>query len=256
MADPVIAEIADLLHGAARTLFITGAGLSADSGMPVYRGVGGLYNDTNTEDGLPIEVALSGVQFSRDPAVTWKYLFQIERACRDVQPNAGHRVIADLERIRPGTWTLTQNVDGLHLRAGSANLVEIHGRFSDLYCSACGHRETVADYRHLASLPQCPRCNGPLRPAVVLFGEMLPEAALAVLDREMSRGFDLVFSVGTSSLFPYITAPVLEACRLGIPTVEINPGETDVSGLCTYRLRMGAAAALAAIWQAYQLRQP
>lgn len=252
MAEPDIQEIGALLRSASRVLFITGAGLSADSGMPVYRGVGGLYNDGGTEDGLPIEEALSGPVFARRPAVTWKYLLQIERACRGVEPNRGHRVIAELERDKPQTWVLTQNVDGLHLRAGSRNLIEIHGRFSDLYCLDCDYRETVSDYAHLGGVPACPACRGRLRPAVVLFGELLPEQAVSTLERELARGFDLIFSVGTSSLFPYISAPVFDAQRQGIPTVEINPGQSEISAACRYRLRMGAAEALAAIQDAYR----
>ncbi len=252
MADAVIGRVAALLRQSERILFITGAGLSADSGMPVYRGVGGLYNGGGTEDGLPIEVALSGAQFARAPAVTWKYLLQIERACRGVQPNRGHEVIAGLEREKPGTWVLTQNVDGLHLRAGSRQLIEIHGRFSDLYCLHCDYRETVADYAALGDLPACPDCGGGIRPAVVLFGEMLPETALDTLQRELSVGFDLIFSVGTSSLFPYIAAPVYQASQWGMPTVEINPGDSDVSDYCQYRIRSGAAQALGEIWNAYQ----
>ncbi len=247
MKDPAVDEVAALLRDASRVLFITGAGISADSGMPTYRGVGGLYEDTETAHGLPIEVVLSGAQFASDPAVTWNYLLEIERACRGVAPNAGHRFIADLEREKPGTWVLTQNVDGLHRTAGSRNLVEIHGRVTDLYCVQCDYRETVRDYSHLAGLPRCPDCGGPVRPDVVLFGELLPEAAVTTLYGELDRGFDLVFSVGTSSLFPYISEPMLRARMAGKPTVEINPVETEVSDLADHVLRMGAAEALTRI---------
>lgn len=252
MGDPAIDEIAALLRSASRVLFVTGAGISADSGMPTYRGVGGLYENTDTAHGLPIEVVLSGPQFSSDPAVTWNYLLEIERACRGVQPNAGHRFIAELEQDKPETWVLTQNVDGLHHAAGSRNLLEIHGRVTDLYCVDCDYRETVDDYRHLDPLPRCPACNGVVRPDVVLFGELLPEATVATLYRELDRGFDLVFSVGTSSLFPYISEPLYRARMAGRPTVEINPLETEVSELADYALRMGAAEALTRIRESYQ----
>ncbi len=82
-----------------RLLFVTGAGLSADSGLPTYRGIGGLYDDKNTEEGISIEEALSGPMFSRRPALTWKYIHQIEAACRHGQPNAGHEAIADMEDL-------------------------------------------------------------------------------------------------------------------------------------------------------------
>jgi len=117
-----IERIARRLARSRRVLFITGAGISADSGLPTYRGVGGLYNDEATEDGLPIETALSGALFSIRPDVTWKYLAQIAHNCRGAQPNPAHLAIASLERRIPDTVVFTQNVDGLHRKAGSSNL--------------------------------------------------------------------------------------------------------------------------------------
>ena len=97
---------------------------------------------------------------------------------------------------------------------------------------------------------RCPACAEVMRPDVVLFGELLPEPALAELDRQIARGFDLVFSVGTSSLFPYVAWPVVEARQRGIPTVEINPGESSVSDVVEHRIRMGAKEAMEGIWKA------
>ncbi len=104
-----------------------------------YRGLGGLYNG-ETEDGLPIEVALSGPTLRRDPALCWKYLAEIGRACLQAEPNAGHVAIAELQRRKPGAWVLTQNIDGFHRRAGSPpdRLIEIHGQLSPLSCMGCG----------------------------------------------------------------------------------------------------------------------
>ncbi len=247
MADE-LERVVGALRGARSLLFITGAGVSADSGLPTYRGIGGLYQERDTEDAVPIEVALSGEMLAREPALTWKYLGQIERACRGAGPNAAHRAIAAMESHFERVCVLTQNIDGFHREAGSRNLIEIHGDIHELHCPACGHRTTVASYAELAELPPpCPRCFGTLRPTVVLFGEMLPEAALAHWYRELERGFDAVFSVGTSSVFPYIAGPVVEAAQLGIPTVEINPGETRVSRLVEVRVRRGAAETLAAL---------
>ena len=167
-----IDKAAQALSGAERILIITGAGLSADSGLPTYRGLGGLYNG-ETEDGLPIEVALSGPTLRRDPALCWKYLAEIGRACLQAEPNAGHFAIAELQRRKPGTWVLTQNIDGFHRRAGSPpdRLIEIHGQLAPLSCMGCGK----VDGRPLPSLldqpllPRCLTCDGVLRPAVVLF---------------------------------------------------------------------------------------
>ena len=116
--------IASTLKEAKRVLFITGAGISADSGLPTYRGVGGLYNGESTEDGLEIEEALSGECLAVRPDITWKYLTQIEHNCHGVKPNAAHDAIAALERTHQ-VVVLTQNIDGLHGQAGTTNLMRI-----------------------------------------------------------------------------------------------------------------------------------
>ena len=110
-----IAAAGRLLSAAKRILFITGAGLSADSGLPTYRGVGGLYEGALTDIGLPIEQALSGEVFRSRPDITWRYLAQIESSCRGARPNAGHYAIARLAALHGKVTTLTQNVDGFHL---------------------------------------------------------------------------------------------------------------------------------------------
>lgn len=236
--------VAERLAVAESVLFITGAGLSADSGLPTYRGVGGLYEDEQTEEGLPIEVALSGQMLLQRPELCWKYIRRIERACRGACFNRGHEVIALLEQRLEHCCVLTQNVDGFHLAAGSKNVIEIHGNVHHLICVACGSRESVADFRELAAVPYCDACGGLIRPAVVLFGEMLPTPELARLSGELGLGFDMVFSVGTTSVFPYIAEPVLRVAAAGGTTVEINPGTTEVSALVDYRIRCGAAEAL------------
>jgi NAD-dependent deacetylase len=245
-----VSQATTILSRARSVLFVTGAGMSADSGLPTYRGVGGLYDSGTTEEGLPIEVLLSGQLFARRPDWTWKYLSQIERACRGAGPNRGHEVLALLERRLDRCVVLTQNVDGFHRRAGSTEVIEIHGNLHDLACTACAFRSRVDDYSGLALPPLCPRCNGIVRPEVVLFGEMLPHGAIARLERELSHGFDAVFTIGTTSVFPYISAPVMLAKEQGIPTVEINPGESEVSDLVDVRIRAGARDALDAIWKA------
>ena len=130
--EDTIERIAQLLAQSRRVLFVTGAGISADSGLPTYRGVAGLYEDKETEDGFPIEVALSGDVFALRPDITWKYLAQIERNCRGAKPNAAHRAIAELEKRLPFVQVFTQNVDGLHRTAGSRNLIEVHGNLAEL----------------------------------------------------------------------------------------------------------------------------
>jgi NAD-dependent deacetylase len=241
-------EIAALCAGAKRMLFITGAGISADSGLPTYRGIGGLYNGNATDEGCPIEEALSGEMMAQRPKITWKYLAQIEANCRGARPNAAHAAIAWLEGLKEGAGgvtVLTQNIDGLHRAAGSRDLIEIHGTLHRLSCTACGLRQKVRDYAGLAMPPACPDCGALLRPDVVLFGEALPPGVVQRLIAVVERGVDLVFSIGTTSVFPYIAEPVVDALRRGVPTVEINPGESRVSDYVDYRLRLGAAQAMA-----------
>jgi len=239
--------VAALLGARPEVLFITGAGMSADSGLPTYRGIGGLYEDVDVDEGVPIEEALSGPMFRRRPEVTWKYIKQIEAACRGAGPNDGHRALAALERHLDRVWILTQNVDGLHHAGGSKQVIAIHGDVHDLNCTRCAWTDRVEDYAGLADLPTCPSCGAVTRPRVVLFEEMLPSGPIDMLGRELAAGFDLVVVIGTTAVFPYIAGPVFSAARAGIPTVEINPGHSEVSHVVQHRIRSGAAEALAGV---------
>jgi NAD-dependent deacetylase len=250
--------VAELVRKAKRMLFITGAGISADSGLPTYRGVGGLYESQCTDEGLPIEEALSGRMFVKRPEITWKYLWQIGSVCHGAKPNAAHKVIASLQKQKPESWVLTQNVDGLHRAAGSENLIEVHGNASQLFCCDC-RKEYTADglfgnYSGEPHLPpRCQTCNGVIRPDVVLFGETLPHRAVSFLSTIPDRHFNLVISIGTSGVFQYILEPVLVVRMQGMPTVEINPSTTTVSGIVDHRIRLGAAEAMAKIWECMKL---
>lgn len=238
--DAVAAELAQ----AQRVLFITGAGISADSGLPTYRGVGGLYEGELTADGMAIEEALSGEVFASHPEITWRYLAQIEAGCRGARPNAAHYVIAHLEQLMDRVMVFTQNVDGLHRLAGSHDVIEIHGNLQQLLCTVCAHDERVGDLSGWDLPPRCPACGGILRPNVVLFGEALPEEKMTRFIDALQTGFDMVFSIGTSSVFPYIVQPVHYAVQCGTPTVEINPVHTPLSRIVDFHLPLGAAAAM------------
>ncbi|MGH8459507.1 MAG: Sir2 family NAD-dependent protein deacetylase, partial [Nevskiales bacterium] len=132
-------QVVDRLHVARRILVITGAGISADSGLPTYRGIGGLYEDTMTGDKVPIEVALSGEMMRLEPQLTWKYIHQIESACRGARFNEAHRIIAAMQDRFETVCVLTQNIDGFHRDAGSRNLIEIHGNIHELHCVQCDY---------------------------------------------------------------------------------------------------------------------
>jgi NAD-dependent deacetylase len=250
----IIEQIAETLAHSASILFITGAGISADSGLSTYRGSGRLYNIDPTADGLPIERALAGDILRDYPELTWKYLAKIERACRGARHNRAHEVIAEMERHFERVWTLTQNVDGFHRAAGTKNVIDIHGDLHDLRCPRCRCRQTVPNYSRLSLPPRCANCGTILRPDIVLFGEPLALEKLLMLFMELDRGFDVVFTVGTSSVFSYVAEPIHMASALGRPTIEINPETSEVSDLVDIHLPMRAAPALDAIWQCYRQR--
>lgn len=243
------ARVAERFRGRQRVLFITGAGLSAESGLPTYRGIGGLYDHTETEHGMPIEIALSGTVFRRRPDITWRYIAQLEAAVRCAKPNRAHAIIAGLE-AQHEVVVLTQNVDGFHRSAGSTRVIDIHGDCRRLACTRCDHRELREDYAGLALPPVCPSCAGVVRPEVVLFEEALPTDKLAALRRELRFGFDVYFTIGTTSVFPYIAQPIVDARRAGRLCVEINPGPTEVSAFVDVKFSCGAVRALSAIFGA------
>jgi NAD-dependent deacetylase len=249
-----IAQVVEWLAASRSILFITGAGISADSGLPTFRGPGGCLSTDTNEDGLPIERALAGDVISDYPELTWKYLGRMERACRQARHNRAHEIIAQMERHFERVWTLTQNVDGFHRLAGASNVIDLHGDLRRLRCMRCRYRQQVPDYSGLSLPPHCPQCGAVLRPDIVLFGEPLPLEKLLLLFLELDRGFDLVFTIGTSSVFSYVAEPVRMAALQGRPTVEINPADTEVSDLVDLRLRMRAAPALDAIWRCYRRR--
>jgi NAD-dependent deacetylase len=242
-------RVATLLRHSRRVLFVTGAGVSADSGLPTYRGLGGLYENMSTPDGLPIEAILSRDMFRQRPELTWKYLLEVERACRGATWNAAHRVIAELEREIGTVTVLTQNVDGFHHLAGSQNVIDIHGDLHVILCTRCRRRRNVSSYAELAPLPRCTSCGGVERPDVVLFGENLPEEKFDRLMRELGHGFDLVVSVGTSGTFPYIRLPMQHAQVYGWPSVDINPEPNPMTAYAEHHLPLRAADACQALWE-------
>ncbi len=248
-------RVAGWIWQAEHLLFVTGAGISADSGLPTYRGVGGLYSEGTTEEGVTIQEALSGDMLRTRPDIAWKYLWQLGSACRRGRFNRAHEVLAEIERRKPDTWVLTQNIDGYHRAAGSRNLIEIHGSYARLHCTRCDFSLTTDEW--LAGMPKgtpqlpprCPRCAAVIRPGVVLFGEALPEEGLQQLQEVLyGRPRDLVIAIGTTGQFPYIELPLELAQFNQVPTVEINPDRSHLSHLVDLHLEERAAPALDAIW--------
>jgi NAD-dependent deacetylase len=230
-------ELAEQLGGIRRLGVITGAGISAESGIPTYRGIGGVYDDPAKGDEL-IE-SLSGHTLARDPDRTWRAIAELAQHSGGAAPNAGHEAIARMEEIVEEFVLLTQNVDDLHLAAGSENVIRVHGSIRAARCLGC-EAESTLDAAHLATLegaPVCPLCGNTLRPGAVLFGEMLPEEVVYRMQAEFSlRPPDAILVVGTSALFPYIVSPVVQASRTGRLTIEVNPERTQLSPVVTRHL--------------------
>ncbi len=182
-----ISAVVDALLQSQSVLFITGAGVSAESGIPTYRGIGGLYNAGTTDEGFAIEEILSSYMLRGNPALCWKYLAQIGLAVQGAQHNRAHEIMAEMERHFDRLWVLTQNIDGFHRAAGSKNLIEVHGNLNSLSCMGCEHKVRVEEFQGLAIPPKCPRCTALLRPDVVLFGELIDGPGIEHLQTESAR---------------------------------------------------------------------
>lgn len=147
---------------------------------------------------------------------------------------------------------LTQNIDGLHHAAGSSNVIDIHGNIYKIVCPKCMWRTKVKDYSEIEIPPRCPECKGIMRPDVVFFGEVLPYDKCQIMARELDKSFDIYFSIGTTSVFPYIQQPIIDAKSVNRPTIEINPTDTGISNLVDIKLPLRAAEALDKIWRCYE----
>ena len=208
----------ELLSGRRPVLVLTGAGVSAESGLATFRGPGGLW------EGRPAAELATPEAFREDPGEVWRFYDWRRREAARAEPNAGHRAIARLQLERGDVALVTQNVDGLHQRAGSPRVVELHGSLWTLRCSrdGAGREDRTVP---LPTLPPRCECGAMLRPGVVWFGESLPVHALE-LAQELAAGAALVLVVGTSSLVhPAASLPRLARSR-GAWVVEINPERT------------------------------
>lgn len=232
-------RLAAALGAAQRVLVFTGAGVSKESGIPTFReaqtGLWARYD--------PDQLA-SPQGFARDPALVWAWYRWRKRLAMEAQPNAAHEVIAWLASQVRKLSLVTQNVDGLHARAGSPEVIELHGSLERVRCQDCGEVLPWA----AAGAEEVPRhaCGGRLRPDVVWFGEMLPEQALLAA-LAAAADCELCLAVGTSALvYPAAQIPLL-AARQGAMLVEINPEITPLSELAALRIPLPAAVALAAL---------
>lgn len=215
---------------AKKVCVLTGAGISAESGVPTFRGKDGF----SMWKGMPFEIISSAQMVRDDLDEVWAWFDYRRGRLGDCRPNPGHLALAEWEK-RFGRFTLvTQNIDGLHGTAGSSEIIELHGNINRSYCIKCGERHVNETVPH--DPDKCRACGGRLRPDVVLFGEMLPDGAFEQAETR-ARDCDLFFSIGTSALvYPAAALPVI-AKRSGAYLVEVNPEPTELSDLCDVTLQ-------------------
>jgi NAD-dependent deacetylase len=228
--DAGLAQTARWLAQAARVAVLTGAGVSAESGVPTFRDADGLW------EGHAIEEVATPEAFARRPELVWRFYNQRRANLVTVRPNPGHAALVGLEqRYADGDFVLiTQNVDGLHRRAGSRRVLEVHGNLAFTRCTGC---RKLADRgtEPLPELPHCDDCGALLRPEIVWFGEALPED---VWDAAMVATYDcdVFLAVGTSAVVHPAAGLIGLAKRRGARVVEVNPKPTAASGAVDVRL--------------------
>jgi NAD-dependent deacetylase len=225
-----IRRAAELLQGAQRVVAFTGAGVSAESGVPTFRGTGGLW------EGHPVEHVATPQAFAADPARVWRFYQQRRQGLAAVRPNPAHEVLARWQERFPDFTLVTQNVDGLHAAAGSRGSLCLHGSLWTVRCAACGAErdDRTLTFRELP--PRCARCGGPERPGVVWFGELLPAQVFAAAQSAAARA-EVMVVVGTSAVVYPAASLVQVAAMGGAAIIEINPEASALASLSTIALR-------------------
>lgn len=217
---------------------LTGAGISAASGVPTFRGSDGLWNKFRPEELASMDA------FLKNPELVWEWYAWRRRLIHEVEPNLGHYALVDIENYFPEFTIVTQNVDDLHRRAGSRNVTELHGNIMVNRCISCAY--SVRDMEippQKMTPPACPECGGKLRPGVVWFGELLPQDAMERAQQAVAEA-EILLAVGTSSMVePAASLPYL-AKGNGAYVVEINPEETPLTAAADEHLAYGAEKVL------------
>lgn len=237
--------IADRIFPGVTIIAGTGAGISCASGIPTFRGPEGIWNDYRVEDVATAEA------FERDPGLFWRFHDHLREIIAGALPNAAHFALADMEEVlgEAVEWAIiTQNIDGLHQRAGSEQVIELHGDALSYSCCRCEAPGAEVPIPAPEYPPLCDACGGVLRPDVVLFGEALPEQALADA-RDLAVRADVMLVVGTSGqVEPAASLPFITLGEGGL-VVEVNPEPTVLTGLAQYSVQARAADALPLLWE-------
>jgi NAD-dependent deacetylase len=226
-----------------RVLILTGAGVSAESGIPTFRGNDGYWRNLD-----PTKLATPEA-FECDPQLVWDWYLERRQRIRNAQPNAAHEAIARLAHHADEFLLVTQNVDDLHARAGipAEKMVQIHGDIFVTRCSRCGFRQHDYEHEHEQEhgIPRCSECNALMRPGVVWFGEQLLSNELERVENFLDGGAcDVVIVAGTTATFGYIVNWALRASHNGGELIEVNPEETPLSQFATRLVREPASIAL------------
>lgn len=212
------------LKSANSVVVLTGAGISAESGVPTFRGNEGLWKKFRPEELANFDA------FMRNPELVWEWYKYRKQIIAGIKPNPGHYAIVELEKIYKKFALVTQNVDNLHRRAGSKNVYELHGNIQRNYCIDCGKEYPDEIIFSKAEVPRCDACAGLIRPGVVWFGEMLPADQWNASEKAASSA-DVFFSVGTSAVvYPAASLPYI-AKRNGALIVEVNPETTPLTDI-------------------------
>jgi NAD-dependent deacetylase len=245
VAYDLVADLAALVRARRPCVALTGAGISTESGIPDFRSPSGIWA---TYD--PMEYATIAA-FRRDPVKVWEFYALRFEMLMTAEPNTGHRALAELEHRGLVEAVVTQNIDGLHQRAGSQAVVEVHGSIRSASCLDCGERvllENVIAALRDTPAPPCPRCGAVLKPDVVMFGELLPADAI---DRaiELVRGAGLLLVVGSSLEVHPVAGLPDEAVSAGVALAILNRGPTPFDHLALVRIDGAAGETLAKLAQ-------
>ena len=255
VGDDAVEAAAEALARARHAIALTGAGLSVESGIPPFRGPGGLW----TKHGEP---PLDGWQrFLADPKAFWESrlrpsgpLAELARAVEEARPNPGHEAFVELERVGVLRCLVTQNIDGLHGRAGQRELAEIHGNARLVRCIECLSRWPREEIPTETLPPRCERCGGILKADTVSFGEPIPADVLRRSLQEAERADCIVVAGTSATVYPAASLPHSVLGRRGV-VIEVNPHASELSELATFALRGPAGEILPRLVRAVKARQ-
>jgi NAD-dependent protein deacetylase/lipoamidase len=235
-----VERLAELLREWGSCVVLTGAGVSTDSGIPDFRSPTGIWKRYDPMEYATIEAFLA------DPTKVWEFYGMRLAALGQAEPNDGHRALAELEERGWVRALITQNVDGLHARAGSSEIVEVHGSLRDAVCLDCGTRVPMEDAVALLPEPRCPNCGRTLKPGVVMFGELLPAAAIDRAFR-LAAETPLLLVVGSSlEVYPVASLPA-ETLAAGGRLAVVNRGGTPFDTRAAVSIDAGAGETLRAL---------